>query len=393
LKSPNFQYLPGLDHLRAGAALLVLFYHGLHVLSLMPRAGTADFRTLWVYSRNPFIALIEEGHTAVAMFMVLSGFVLSVGALGRDIQYGPFLKNRALRIYPLFIVVALTGVAAQPTRYSVLAFTQSLLFQANFQGALSADPFSTMFWTVAVEFQFYLAFPFMHRFLECDGARWALSLIALAMLLRAAAVLTGSSTLQEIYYWHIVGRIDQFLLGMLAARVYQRYKSATLPWGWLTLLAVCIMLAAITAFNQLGGWVSLAWWKVVWPTVEGAVWATVIVCYVAFASHVPRWLSVPLSRIGTLSYSMYLLNLACIYALPRLSLYQLGPHPNRQSQFYVAGVVLPVLLACSALAYYAIERPFLQLRVKYLAERSSSPELMLATASPGGAPSAAKGGE
>jgi peptidoglycan/LPS O-acetylase OafA/YrhL len=373
LKSPNHQYLPGLDHLRAAAAVLVLFYHGLHLLSLIPRAAGGNFRALWVYSANPFVALVEEGHTAVGLFMVLSGFVLSVGAIGRDIEYWAFLKNRFLRIYPLFVVVALAGIAAHPTHFSLFALAQSLLFQANFQGALSVDPFSSMFWTMAVEFQFYLAFPFMHRFLERDGMLWALGLLAFANLLRLAAVMVGSSNVQEIYYWHIIGRIDEFLLGMLAARVYDRYKNAIVPWGWLSLAALCAALAAITSFNEMGGWLSVSLWKVLWPTLEGLIWAAVITAYVPFSKRLPGFVSVPLSRVGTLSYSMYLLNFACIYTMPRFIPYRLGAHPNLQSQIYIASTVLPVLLLTSALSYYCIERPFLQLRVKYVSGPKPKP--------------------
>jgi peptidoglycan/LPS O-acetylase OafA/YrhL len=232
LESPNVQYLPGLDHLRAAAALLVLFYHGLHLLSLIPRAaGKVDFRTLWVYSKNPFVALIEEGHTGVALFIVLSGFVLSIGAIGREIEYLPFLRNRLLRVYPLFLVLTLAGIAANPSRFTLLSFLQALLLQTNVPGTLAVEPFSAMFWTLAVEFQFYLAFPFLHRFMEREGIGWALALIATAMMLRAAGAVVGSSNIQELSYTHIIGRIDQFLLGMIAARVYHRYKDAALPWG------------------------------------------------------------------------------------------------------------------------------------------------------------------
>jgi peptidoglycan/LPS O-acetylase OafA/YrhL len=373
LKSPNHSYLPGVDHLRAAAAVLVLFYHGLHLLSFMPRAPGGDYRKLWVYSKNPFIALIEEGHSGVALFMVLSGFILSFGAIGRTIEYRPFLRNRLLRIYPLLLVMLAAGIAANPARYSLLGVIQSLLFQANLPGALSADPFSSMFWTVGVEFQFYLIFPFIHEFLDCEGVRWGIAMIALCNLLRLAAALVGSSNPQEIYYWQIVGRLDQFLLGMLAARVYARYKDVRLPWGWYSLAAGVAVLAMLTGFNQLGGWNSVGRWKCAWPTIEGLVWAAAITSYVAYAKHLPALVSKPLALVGTISYSMYLLNVSVFSVASQLFAYRLGAHPNRQSQVFVAEVVLPILLAVSALSYYVVERPFLRLRVNYLSTRASSP--------------------
>ena len=41
MKSPNIDYLPAIDHLRGLAALLIVFYHGLHVISYRLRFGAA----------------------------------------------------------------------------------------------------------------------------------------------------------------------------------------------------------------------------------------------------------------------------------------------------------------------------------------------------------------
>ncbi len=368
MKSSNIRYVPGLDHLRAGAVLLVVFYHALHLLSLIPRAVSkgVEFHALWVYSKNPLVSLIEEGHSSVGLFMVLSGFVFSVGAVGREIEYWPFLKNRFLRIYPLMVVLAMVGAAAHPARYAFLGLLQTLLFQADFQGALSADPFSSVFWTIAVEFQFYLVFPFLHRFIERDGFRLGFALILLANLLRVGAVYVGSSNPHDVYYWHMVGRLDEFVLGMLAARIHLRIKERRLPWGPLSLGAVALVLGALLAYNQLGGWSSAGRWKIVWPTIEGVVWAALIIAYVPFANRVPEWLSRPVARLGTWSYSLYLLHFGFLLLLPRFIPFYPGSRPNLSSQLYALEWVLPVLIPLAALSYYAVERPFLELRVRYL---------------------------
>jgi peptidoglycan/LPS O-acetylase OafA/YrhL len=41
-------------------------------------AHGADFNvSFWVFASNPVISIIEEGHSGVALFIVLSGFILS----------------------------------------------------------------------------------------------------------------------------------------------------------------------------------------------------------------------------------------------------------------------------------------------------------------------------
>ena len=363
--------MPGLDHIRAGAALLIVFYHALHKLSFIPRAGPA-FRNLWVYSKNPIKVLVEEGHTAVALFMVLSGFVFSVSAIGKEIAYVPFMRNRFLRVYPLFIVMVLAGVAAQPTQFNILSFLQTLLFLSNEQGQFSAEPFTGMSWAVAVEFQFYLVFPFLHHFIEKEGVRWAMAFIVMVCLLRYAAMLVGTSNPQDIYYWQILGRIDQFVLGMLAARVYVRQKQALWPALIGFTLALTFILYMLVRYNQAGAWLSVARWKVVWPAVEGFGWAAVIVFYLPLADRLPRLLSAAMAHVGTWSYSIYMLHVVCISALPKLVPFTFGDRPNLSSQLYTLEVLLPVVLPLAALSYYAIERPFFGLRVKYLREPGPS---------------------
>ena len=97
--SINRPYLPAVDQIRAIAALLVLFYHGFQLLGARLEYGV-DFNPFqhWVRARNPILSIIEEGHTGVALFIVLSGFILSLGSVGHDIDYGRFLKARMLRI-------------------------------------------------------------------------------------------------------------------------------------------------------------------------------------------------------------------------------------------------------------------------------------------------------
>jgi peptidoglycan/LPS O-acetylase OafA/YrhL len=366
VRSPNIRYLVGLDHLRALAALLIVFYHGLHLLSFFPRSVGKDPYALWIYTHNPFVALLEEGHTAVALFMVLSGFVFSVAAAGKEIDYFAFLKNRFLRIYPLFVFMLLVGSSAFPKTYTFLGALQSLFFQADFQGAADLGSFSQMFWAVGVEFQFYLLFPFLHRFLERHGMRWAAAAIALCLLFRLIATLLGTTNARDISYWHLIGRLDQFLIGMLTARVFLRLRHTRLRWGWLSVASTVVVLAVILAFNQLGGYPKVTLWKVAWPTVEALAWAPLLLTYTSFADRVPAAVSRPLAAMGSISYSLYLLHLPCIAILPRLFKPVFANDPNLASQLYVALVILPVLVPLAALSYYVIERPFLAQRVRYL---------------------------
>jgi peptidoglycan/LPS O-acetylase OafA/YrhL len=362
LKSPNVPYLRGVDHLRAFAATLVVFFHGVHWLRHV-EGGATD---VWVYTKNPLLALAVEGETAVGLFMVLSGFIFSCGAVQHDVAYWPFIRNRVLRIYPLFVVVTLVATAAHPMNYSFSAVLQTLFLQADNGGAFNGGNFTSMFWSVAVELQFYLIFPFLHREVERKGVKWVAAAILLFNILRGTAFMGGTSTARAISYYHLVGRIDEFLLGMLVARTYLKHRTRNLPWGWFSLGALCLVVASAVVVNSLGGFQFSGAWTLQWPTLEGALWALVILVYVPFAERLQGPVSNAIARLGTWSFSIYLLHPFLILILPRYIPFDPEAGSPTAACVYVALVLLPATIPLSALSYYVVEQPFLSLRQRYL---------------------------
>jgi uncharacterized membrane protein len=119
--SRNVAYVPGVDHLRGMAAVLMVLYHGYQQLGdkVFVRAG------------NPLEAVLIEGHTAVALFMVLSGFIFTYGALDHEVQYRSFMVNRVLRILPMYLLVVLLAVYTSPGGYSFAGVLQLFTLQGT----------------------------------------------------------------------------------------------------------------------------------------------------------------------------------------------------------------------------------------------------------------------
>ncbi len=366
MKSPNIDYLPAIDHLRGLAALLIVFYHGLHVISYRLRFGAAFGFDGWLQPANPLLAALAEGHTAVSLFMVLSGFIFTIGALGRGISTAGFLRNRFLRTYPLFLAVLLFAMLWAPQRVAPLPLLQTLLALGNLRGSLDIPPFTSMFWTIAVEWHFYLLFPLLLRGLERHGPRALLAVLALAFLLRVGALAAGYG-MRDLGYLTIFGRIDQFLAGMLAGVIY---RSGWRPaGGWLPVLCLSGtgIFAALWALNGAGGWPVEATFRIGWGTLEAALWGAFVLGWVGSATRLPATLSRVLAAIGTISYSMYLLHFIVIDAIAGsgLLLQPAGASPAAAALLSTALLVLPVTLLLSALSYRLVERPFLRLRGVY----------------------------
>src|SRR5438552_1552932 len=184
--SKNRRYIPEIDQLRAMAAILILLYHGLQLFTA--NAGIdVDATKYWIYSSNPVIAIIEEGHSAVGLFIVLSGLILSIGVIGNRVAYKEFLISRVLRIYPMLLVCLVLAVNVGSSNLNSILTTVLPLNTATVSGGIPG-PFTAMAWAVAVEFQCYLIFPFLIMFANERGSRFLIQLIVVAIALRMLSV-------------------------------------------------------------------------------------------------------------------------------------------------------------------------------------------------------------
>jgi peptidoglycan/LPS O-acetylase OafA/YrhL len=359
--SVNRKYLPEVDHLRFYAAFLVLVYHGQQIIGA--RLGASG----WWQTTNPFAALISEGHTGVGMFIVLSGFILTVGCVGNSIDYRKFIVARALRIYPLYVVFVFVGAYSNPTASRGMgAFLQSLSPFTTLPGAMDISQFTVMAWAVGVEVLCYLVFPFLILFSNKIGTRFLVQVILAMCVFRAFAVSEGSQP-HDVTYNTIVGRLDEFCLGMIAARIYVlRGLNQGISRVWI-LPAIAIVLGGILAYHLVGGHTSGAKWKVLWPVCEGTMWAVFILAYVSASPVLPSLVSQTAARLGEISYSAYLGHLMVINAVMQHGwMIQLTGNPRYDALLTTVVIVGPILVLISTLTFETFERPFLTLRPRYV---------------------------
>ena len=188
-------YRPELDGLRAVAVGAVLLFH---------------LDATW----------LPGGFAGVDVFFVLSGYLVT-SILLRDhyagrLQLRTFYQRRIARIFPAFLAMALVTLLAARFCYSSwdyasagAAFSAALLSIANFhllgQGnyfQLSADAQPLLHtWSLSVEEQFYLIFPFLFALLLKAPPRRRLLLTWLVVLLSFATCLflTATRPIQAFY--------------------------------------------------------------------------------------------------------------------------------------------------------------------------------------------------
>lgn len=286
--------------------------------------------------------------------MTLSGFLFAKLLDGKSIDFAAFLKARFWRLAPLlFVVLAVVGAKEIYTGVQIREYLQTLA--AGF--VLPVWPSGA--WSIAVEMHFYILLPLLLWITKHNKAG-LLTVLVCSFALRCAIYLEAGE-LKTLAYSTIVGRIDQFVLGILAFHFRHWFARKHLQAGVL----LSIFSLATWQFDRIGGNMEapkVVW--IVWPLIEGAGWAALIAWYDSLKLRITG-ISKFIGLIGTYSYSIYLLHFFVVYHTARF-IHRFVDLTN----FYVA---LPVAAVCflgmvpiGYLSFRFIESPFLKRRIRYV---------------------------
>lgn len=360
MRASSGEHYIALDHVRALAAFLVFTWHFVHNASV-PWAFTPAIFTL---------AMVDEGHTGVALFMTLSGYLFAKLLSGKAIIYRAFLWNRALRLLPLLVlVIAAVGVERAIRGESIGAYALSIL------SGIVRPTLPNGGWSITIEFHYYLILPV---FLWLVRRSRALPLLIVVAAISVRAMIWWvHGEVQTLAYWTIIGRVDQFALGMLAFELRRYFVGRHVVF----VLALTTISLVYWVFDRAGGFYHFGAFPsptplwVLLPTIEGAVYAIGIAWYDSSFRHRTSGISAFIGRIGTYSYSIYLLH---FFVVGRMAHY-LDRHIGPLSNFYVAlacsSVCFLLMVAVGHLSFRYIESPFLRKRRRYATPIDALPKL------------------
>lgn len=365
---PRHQPLfPGIDLLRALAALLVLVYH---VIRLGDWARLPESE-IWFAFRNGWIG--------VDLFLVISGFVITLTALNGHERQGldfrrDFARHRLARIVPLYVLTTLVflilvnpGLFFLPSAGWLKHLVAHLLFVHNLHhgthGSINGPA-----WSVALEMQYYVLMLFLTPWLaRIGGARLLLVTFVGAAAWRYLTTLwwvpgVAPPIIQFIYQTQLPGVIDEFALGMVLAMLVRQGPAAlggtlTAGWrnciGWLALSAALLTAAAWWLDSQpyWSNRFMLVAWRPVLAAGFAALLASAITCPAAGSA-----VLAPLRYLGQVSYGLYLWHMMVLLIMTR-SLPWLGG-------YHLLGFVFFCSLALAAATWHGLEKPNL-LRYKH----------------------------
>ena len=324
--------------------------------------GLRALAVLLVVGFHAFPQWVRGGFVGVDIFFVISGYLIT-GLLLKELAAGPlhiglFYQRRVRRLFPALLAVLCSVCLAgwywlAPDAFKMLgqhilgavSFTSNLLLlsESGYFDQAAETKLLLHLWSLAVEEQFYLLFP------------WLLVLtVARRQVLRWLLIVTAASLLANLVFISLspsatfyvpITRFWELLAGSCLAS-WQAQRSKPLWQGWVADLMVLAGAAAVLA----------SVWLLDRHAAFPGVWALlpVLGACLFLAAGREAWLgrhvlsARPVVWFGLISYPLYL------WHWPLLALAtQFDPKPLRSVR--VGLVLLAIVLA--AITYYAIERP------------------------------------
>jgi peptidoglycan/LPS O-acetylase OafA/YrhL len=340
------ELLPSLNGFRGISIILVILSH--------------------FYFQSPSVWLrIFSGYYGVTIFFVISGYLITTLLLKEKFKSGKislsrFYIRRALRIIPvsyLFILVLILLNYVFQLKTPIYDYLSALLYLKNTPFLHNNDPFTAHFWTLSIEEQFYIIFPWI----------LSLSLKAYTYLITLFIILLPMGAYADFYHlgpfkeplvhigFSLIGQTSPILIGSLTAiLIFQNplvFKKIFNPSSFFNIL-ILIFSAYLLSDTQH-----------YLPSVLKPTLCSILVMYVLL-NHMQKsehWFykllnSSWMNYIGILSYSLYIWQQIFTFHLPWKSFLGLPNTP---------WVNLILLILVSYISYNYYEKFFLSFKNKF----------------------------
>ena len=360
------RHIPALDGVRGLAVMTVFLYH---------YGGGAQ-------STNPIVhgggIAAQFGWCGVTLFFVLSGFLIT-GILwdsrGQQHWWRNFYVRRSLRIFPLYyfslLVIFIASLAVHDHKYLgtlgiFLLYLQNMPFCFRWDINSATGLHLYHFWSLAVEEQFYLVWPFLIQGIPSRRSAKALCVAVFigSFLFRAAGYKWG---------WENLGFLTLSRMGELAAGAWLalRLRGSQQEWEILQRWSPAV---AMTGF---AGICVIAWHQgdfkmrdhshmTMTGLVLTAAVAGALLCMAISGTYIRRILELRFLRwLGGISYGVYVYHVLLIDFFENLG--ARFTHNRSVGSAHAVALMLafPSVLLLAMASYRWLEAPLLRLKNRY----------------------------
>jgi peptidoglycan/LPS O-acetylase OafA/YrhL len=344
-------HLKGLNGIRTIAALSVVFSH---IFLNLKEFGIGNVKNGW-----------EMANFGVTMFFTLSGFLITFLLLKEKekfttISVRNFYIRRVLRIWPLYYLYLVTVLALmyfyQHEKISSISFFYVFL-GANIPSALGmAIPLITDYWSLGVEEQFYLFWPWLVK--KFPPFKAVVVFLVLFILLKLALRLTVP--LSFSYQFIFLTRFDCMAIGALGAILYYQGNRLFLTICFhRAVQAVCWILVIVTAFNLV----------LVTEFLKHDFYALITLVIIINVAFNPKTLISLNGRLfefcGKISYGIYIYHLGIIFLLSRFFNTRVIFLHEWVHVIFIYLLVIALTIFTAFISYKYFETPFLSLKDRF----------------------------
>lgn len=335
LKNNSPNNISSLDGLRAFSILIVIAQH----FSSAHQFGAQNY--LWRF---------QLGDLGVRIFFVISGFLITTLLMEEQARHGrinlyKFYARRFLRIFPAYyfflaVIFILTISSIIPSQLDDLV--SPLLYLSNY---FETSRVLAHTWSLAVEQQFYLIWPFIIFFL---GFRYGLTIAIIFSILAPLYRVLISLDAPEIptIWTQFQTAGDAIAAGCIFAMLRERL------WAMQTYRNFINQRTLIISMLAIGFLASSHKWPVFWNGIGSVMMTLLIVIMIDCCIRINQSIaykvlnSAPLVFIGTISYSLYIWQQVFAY--------------GKLTHDAVLSTICLFLVAC--LSHFLVERPALRLK-------------------------------
>lgn len=376
------KHYPQLDLVRAVAITLTMLVH-------------FSKRAFALPAESVLTRFFHWGWNGVTLFFVLSGFLIGgqllEAASENRLDFKEFYMKRFWRIFPpyyfsLCVVLAIyfAGVAGffkyavtgAATASEVLRDSAYHVFYLQNYAPVGSNLLNGVYWSLAVEEQFYILAPFLIYLFSSAGSRIMLpgivSLIILGSLSRLLLYSPyGNWTLDFLRPFHT--RYDGLLFGVLAAHVFLRHRDRLLNSPRLRALIFSLAAASLLICLVYGGQ-EMGYFNACWQFTLTGLGFSALILWVMVSFPGRRLRHTTIGYVAKISYSMYLYHVLLIapVAIIAESISYDKKSPAHFLMFF--SLYYFAVLFVSGAVYRLIDKPCLDYR-KRLLEKSARSNL------------------
>lgn len=291
------------------------------------------------------------GHLGVDLFFVLSGYLIYGSIIGKqDFVATKYLRRRAQRIYPTFLVVfavyiALSFIFPSESKLPERSFDMAVYILQNLlllPGIFEIPPVITVAWSLSYEAFYYLFIPSLIFLLNMKS--WQVGTRIVFWL-----IVTGAG-----FSWFAIAggpvRILMFVSGILLFEIYKN-KEVTLKSGGTRYLTTALILFGARSMFDISYHLSML--------VVFILFLLLCLCAFNTTSSAYKYLTfTPLRWLGNMSYSYYLIHgLTLKFSFMIFGLVAAEGFSSTSIYYWLWGPLFIITLVTSFFLFLFIERP------------------------------------